>query len=101
MIPILESKGVFRGKNGFYNTWVTRADGLWVLTVNSNRLTTFIDKDRWFRENRCNRVCGKSKRENRNKKSIQRLQWLLYGLGPGGFPRPPRKDMHPTANRGG
>ena len=62
------------GKNGFYNTWVTRADGLWVLTVNSNRLTTFIDKDRWFRENRCNRVCGKSKRENRNKKSIQRLQ---------------------------
>ena len=33
-------------KNGFYNTWVTRADGLWVLTVNSNRLTTFIDKDR-------------------------------------------------------
>ena len=41
-----ESTSVFWGKNGFYNTWVTRADGLWVLTVNSIRLTTFIDKDR-------------------------------------------------------
>ena len=41
-----ESKGVFRGKNGFYNTWVTRADGLWVLTVNSVRLTTFICSNR-------------------------------------------------------
>ena len=42
----------------------------------------------------CVRIGGKSKREskNENKKSIQRLQWLLYGLGPGGFPRPPRKD---------
>ena len=62
-----ESRGVsLGGKNGFYNTWVTRADGLWVLTVNSNRLTTFIDKDRWFR------VGGNSKGEsrNKNKKSI-------------------------------
>ena len=42
----LKVRGSFWGKNGFYNTWVTRADGLWVLTVNSNRLTTFIDKDR-------------------------------------------------------
>ena len=51
----------FWGKNGFYNTWVTRADGLWVLTVNSNRLTTFIDNDRWFR------VGGNSKGESESK----------------------------------
>ena len=51
----------FGGKNGFYNTWVTRADGLWVLTVNSNRLTIFIDNDRWFR------VGGNSKGESESK----------------------------------
>ena len=49
------------GEDGFYNTWVTRADGLWVLTVNSNRLTIFIDNDRWFR------VGGNSKGESESK----------------------------------
>ena len=55
--PFESIMGFSWGEDGFYNTWVTRADGLWVLTVNSDRLTTFIDKDRWFRENRYNRVC--------------------------------------------
>ena len=36
----------FGGKEWVYSTWVTRADGLWVLTVNSMRLTTFICNDR-------------------------------------------------------
>ena len=35
-----------RGEDGVVNTWVTRAVGLWVLTVNSVRLTTFIGSNR-------------------------------------------------------
>ena len=62
---------VFWGvKNGFYNTWVTRADGLWVLTVNSNRLTIFIDNDRWFRVGGNSKGESESKDENRMKKCI-------------------------------
>jgi hypothetical protein len=53
---------------GAYNTWVTRADGLWVLTVNSNRLTTFIDNDRWFRVGGNSK--GESESKDKNKKSI-------------------------------
>ena len=53
---------------GVYNTWVTRADGLWVLTVNSNRLTTFIDNDRWFRVGGNSK--GESESKDKNKKSI-------------------------------
>ena len=46
MIQAVKELLVFLAWNGFDNTWVTRAVGLWVLTVNSVRLTTFICSNR-------------------------------------------------------
>ena len=41
-----------------------------MLTVNSNRLTIFIDNDRWFRVDGNSKGESESKGKNRMKKSI-------------------------------